>query len=170
MDFNTIQEISNFKRPDVLPYNMRDDVKKAMDDFRYLCTQSYYVVLANMGLLSVNKEQKQYANVLCIPFDVNKKSANFPKDQVKPDDPKMHVAIMCYSDGKVVDTLLISGATIVKECRPLSKFGSFFTSLFGGSDMIINEEGNEYVIKINNINHPGLRKYAFGYAIGQLQG
>ena len=162
------QELAEHKKPDVIPYNSREEVKRAIEDFRYLCTQSYYVVLYSMGLLSVTKETVEYAKVLCVPFDTSKKTARFPKEYLKPEDPKMHVAVVCYSNGKAANVLLIDGATIAKANRPMSKFGAFFSNLFGSNPMSVSEENNEYILRINNINN--LRKYAFATVIGQLQG
>jgi len=165
------QELSEKKKPDVTPYDMREDVKRAIDDFRYLGTQSYCVVLYNMGLMSVTKNGVALANVLCVPVDLAKKTVSFPKNKLKFDDPKMYVAAVCYNNGKVVDTLMFN-ASMFKSARPVSKskFGEFFNNLFKGDLVVEDVEKNELVLKIKKVKHASSRKHAFGVVIGQLQG
>ena len=165
------QELSEKKKPDVTPYDMREDVKRAIDDVRYLGTQSYCVVLYNMGLMSVTKNGVQLASVLCVPVDLSKKTVSFPKNKLKFDDPKMFVAAVCYSNGKVVDTLLFP-VSLFSKARPISKskIGGFFGNMFNGDMVAEDIEKDELVLKTKKVKHSSSRRHAFGVVIGQLQG
>ena len=164
------QELSEKKKPDVIPYDMREDVKRAIDDFRYLGTQSYCVVLYDMGLMSVTKNGVQLAKVLCVPIDLSKKSVSFPKNKINFEDPKMHIAAVCYNNNKVVDTLLLN-ASLFANTRIKAKSGisEFFSNIFKKGDLAIEDiDKGELVLKTKKV--ASLRKYAFGVMIGQLQG
>ena len=157
-----IQELSANKLPDVLPYDMREDVKRAIDDFRNIGTQAYCVVLYNMGLMSVTKNGIQLASVLCVPVDLSKKTVNFPKNKMKFDDPKMYVAAVCYNNGNTADILLLPASMFA--VRPLS----FFKRLFNKA--LVTEEQGELVLNTKRVNSPSLKKYTFNAMLGQLQG
>ena len=175
MDVNstlqTIQDISNYKKPDELPYNVRDEVKQAMDDFRYVATSVYCVVLFNKGLLGVTKNGEHLADVLCVYVDLEKKTASFPKEKVNINDPKMYVAAVCYKNKKAVDVLLFPSSMFAK-IEEQNKFAKFVNKVLRRKRLIEEDEtrNDVFILNIRSPSELSLRKYGFGYVIGHLQG
>jgi len=165
-----IQEVSNYKKADVVPFSQREDVRKAEQDFRYLSTQQQCHVAANLGLLTVTRHGNKLGDVLPVPMEKVKKTTSIPKDKIKLNDASMYVAVVCYINGHAVDVFLLNSkmfaaADTSGASGGFSKFMKKVGKVFKPSGLIsFNEKTNEFVLKIKNEGI--IKKYGFGVVFG----
>ena len=164
---NVLSTIGELKKDTYVNFKSRPDVKQAEDDFKYLCTSSYCVVLHNMGLLGVSKSGKHLMNVACVPVKSEDKQTAFPKSEVRLDDPKMYIATVHYKDGKAKDVLCLP-ASLFQNVKPETGFSKFLNKVLMRKPVVGVNDSGEYVLNISGAKAQNLRKYAFGNIISQL--
>jgi len=129
-----------------------DAIKKAKDDFRYVLSRSNYTAPAQLEYQSICKGAATLGYALAVPFNIEQKMFTVPANLVKTDDPKMYVAAVCYKEGTPIDLLMFNSALFAKKAKPIK----------------YDKKNGRYVLKIKDIKHASMEKFAFGFVIGNL--
>jgi len=129
---------------------------RAKKDFAYLCNQTGYNCLNNVGYQSVktaDEKVKSIGDFLIIGYDTAEKVASFPQKLLDPQRANTFVAVVVYKDDEVQDVLVFKASEFIKP-----KLFSIYKVLKNGT----------YAINIGGGLKESFKQYSFGYVLKNL--
>jgi len=129
---------------------------KAKEDFKFLCSQTGYVVYNNIHYLKVKTNEypgRDCGDFLVVGHDVGKsKKVVFPRDLLACLSPNVYVAVAAYESGRIRDVYLFQAAEFKK------------TGMFS----IFKYDKNDDAYEIHLPGEGKLEKYSFGYVLKNI--
>jgi len=123
--------------------------QKARDDFRYAVAKTDYTAPNYLDYQAICKGSETLGYALAVPLNVEEKKCTVTASLVKADDPKMHVAVVCYKGGAAIDVLLFSSGIFVRSAK-------------------LDKKNGTYVLKIKDIDNAKIQQFALKNVIGNL--
>ena len=148
-----VQRITDLKGG-TASFNDIPEVKKARDDFQYICSKTHIFAINNVHLMSMTRNGTKIGDALPVPFDIYHKKVQIPGALVNLDDPRFYVAVVCYEGGAPFDVLMLNSSMFQKK-------------LLGAKFIKVDKKTNNYVLKIKNVRQESMQKYTFGAVMAQ---
>ena len=132
--------------------------QKARNDFKFLCSQSNFLVKNNVNNYAVSKDGKMIGDFFPVGYDVKNRSVVIPEKFIDVEKEDLFITVVCYESGEVKDVFVF-------KAREFKHMGGKISSLF--SMFKYSAKHKQYAVVLGDGEKQKLKQSSFGVALSE---
>jgi len=132
--------------------------QKARNDFKFLCSQSNFLVKNNVNNYAISKDGKIIGDFFPVGYNVKNRSVAIPEKFIDVEKEDLYIAVVCYENEEVKDVFVF-------KAREFKHMGGKLSSLF--SMFKHSSKVNQYAVVLGDGEKQKLKQSSFGVALSE---